>query len=346
MNRHHGSGIQETIDELAEFLGHPVLIEDADHQPLWWSEQHDVDQTRVRTFLRRSIDPAARAMLRRLRVSTALGPVRTPALPEIDMRARWCHPLRVGRTLVGYLWVVDDQESLEDDARTAIAACARQAEAVLAESLNEVDARLRRRAELIGRLTAGPDPQAAEELIKLENLGPDATVVVIDHGRGGLRGRGWALDAGFWALPDPLPGMPAASGKPLPLGRLGDAVDRARITRRVLAAGGQPERATYDALGIWRLVAAAPEDLNPDDIHPGATALHNLARPDLLETAETLIRTGVDVTAASEHLHVHRTTLYYRMERIAAVTGVDLRGDPHFCDLDLALKLIRYRSVK
>jgi len=159
------------------------------------------------------------------------------------------------------------------------------------------------------------------------------------------RGRGWELGDHLWAQPDPLPGLVAASGVPLPLARLGLAVQRALITRRALAAGATPERPSYDALGLWQLVAAAPEDLQPEDIHPGAAALRGLARPELLQTTETLLRAGGDVTAASEQLHVHRTTLYYRIERVAEVTGVDLRGDPRLPDLDVALKLARYRAT-
>jgi hypothetical protein len=342
VNARARQGIQGTIDDLANLLGHPVLIEDADHQPLWWSEQEAVDKTRIRTFLRRSIDPAARAMLRSLKVATASGPVRTPALPAIDMRARWCHPLRVGRTLVGYLWVVDDDENLSEQSRAAMVACARQAEAVLAGQLNEVDARLRRRDALLTRLRSAVDEQAAAELIELEGLGAQAKAVVLDRGRG----RGWDLGDRLWALPDPLPGMVAASGTPLPLHQLALAVRRALVTRRVLAAGGQLDRPSYDALGVWRLVSAAPDDITPDDIHPGAGVLRNLPRSDLLKTAETVLQKGGDLTAASEVLRVHRTTLYYRIDRIAELTGVNLRGDARLSDLDIALKLLRYREVE
>ena len=64
----------------------------AEHLPLWWSEQDGVDKTRIRTFLRRSIDPAARAMLRQRKVATATGPIRTPPVPAIE-----CTPAGVNR---------------------------------------------------------------------------------------------------------------------------------------------------------------------------------------------------------------------------------------------------------
>lgn len=336
-----GNDVQGSVDDLAGLLGHPVLIEDVEARPLWWSEHGAADGTRIRTFLRRAVDPAAREMMRRLKLATATTVVRTPALPEIDMLPRWCRPLRVGPTLIGYLWVVDDDDHLDEAGRDAITACARKAEAALADTLGEADSRQRRRRTLLDRLRETPDEDAAAELTSLEALGPHATVVVLDQ----HRGRGWELGDRLWAQIDPLPGLVAASGAPLPLVRLGLAVQRALITRRALAAGATPDRPAYDALGLWQLVAAAPDDLQPEDIHSGAAALHGLSRPELLQTTETLLRTGGDVTAASEQLHVHRTTLYYRIERVAEVAGVDLRGDPRLPDLDVALKLARYRAT-
>lgn len=173
-----GHDVQGCVDDLAGLLGHPVLIEDVEHRPLWWSEQDQVDQTRIRTFLRRAVDPAARAMMRELRLATAEGTVRTPALPEIDMLPRWCRPLRVGRTLVGYLWVVDDADALPAPHDAALTACARKAEAALAETLGEADRRQRRRRELLDRLRTAPDEDGVAELVVLEALGPEATVVV------------------------------------------------------------------------------------------------------------------------------------------------------------------------
>ncbi|WP_083843774.1 helix-turn-helix domain-containing protein [Microlunatus phosphovorus] len=44
-------------------------------------------------------------------------------------------------------------------------------------------------------------------------------------------------------------------------------------------------------------------------------------------------------------MHVHRTTLYYRMERIQQLTGVDIRRGDDSVHLQLALWLDAYRSV-
>jgi DNA-binding PucR family transcriptional regulator len=54
---------------------------------------------------------------------------------------------------------------------------------------------------------------------------------------------------------------------------------------------------------------------------------------------------GGDVAAAAQALHVHRTTLYYRMDRIRELTGVDLRTGAARIDLQLALWLAAYRDA-
>ena len=70
--------VQSAVDELGASLAHPVLVEDARHRPIWWSAQGQVDGTRMRTILQHEVEPAARAVVARLGLARARGPVRTP----------------------------------------------------------------------------------------------------------------------------------------------------------------------------------------------------------------------------------------------------------------------------
>src|SRR5690348_2955256 len=113
--------IQEQVEALAGVLGCAVLVEDQRHRPLWWSAQGEVDDVRLRSILQREPPPGAAALVTRLGLPTAQGPVRTPALPEVDMAERWCVPLRHHRDLLGYLWVLDaDGRVLEADLEPVI----------------------------------------------------------------------------------------------------------------------------------------------------------------------------------------------------------------------------------
>ena len=111
--------VQAAVDRLGASLGRAVLVEDAQHQPLWWSAQGEIDGTRMRTILQRYVEPAAAAVVARFRLDSAKGPVRTPAVPEADMLPRWCVPLRVGRDLFGYLWVLDPRRDGDRDGAAA-----------------------------------------------------------------------------------------------------------------------------------------------------------------------------------------------------------------------------------
>jgi PucR C-terminal helix-turn-helix domain len=350
--------VQAAVDELAASLTLPVLIEDARHQPLWWSAQGQVDGTRVRSILERTVEPAAAALVARMRLARADGPVRTPAVPEADMLPRWCVPMRANGELLGYLWVLDADGTVTDTQLTEAAACADQAAAWVTRTRAAGEQRDQWRALLLAQLQAGHDVTAARELIALERLDPAVTVEVHAPGAGSVgRSGDWDLVGGMTARLIPPPGemnsartppagtSVAASGPPLPLADLHVAVQRAAVTVRALRAGARPARPSWDALGSWHLVAAAPGDLRVSDIHPGADILGRLPRPELLTTARTVLECGGDIAAAAASLHIHRTTLYYRMERIEALTGVNLRAGPGRHDLHLALRLAAYRAA-
>jgi hypothetical protein len=196
---------------------------------------------------------------------------------------------------------------------------------------------------LLAQLAAGEDLDAARELIRLEALDPATTVVVSSPPRAG----GWDLPGSMrvhlaGSISEPVP---ATSGPPLPLAKLHVAVNRARVVLQVLRAGGTLTRPSWDALGGWHLIVNAPDELAVADVHPGASALAGLDRGDLLLTARTLLDAGGDVARTAEQLHIHRTTLYYRIERIEAVTGVNLKTGAERDDLHLALRLWAYRNA-
>ena len=86
--------MQATVDRLAVAIGHSVLIEDVDQYPVWWSTVGAVDRTRMRTIVNRHVDPAAAAVIARFNLAEAVGPVRTPTMPDAGMWARWCVPIR------------------------------------------------------------------------------------------------------------------------------------------------------------------------------------------------------------------------------------------------------------
>ena len=334
--------VQIAVDRLASALDLSVLIEDRRQRPVWWSTRGPVDGTRVRTILNRRVDTAVAKVVKTFDLAHAVAPVRTPGMPSLEMWARWCMPVHAGEELLGLLWVLDPDDRVTSRDFPAIVECAERAAAVLARA--EVSRRdvARRRDQLVRVLLDGPDLEAARELVRLERLPADARVQVDAAPRRG----GWSLPDGLRAhVSGPHP-QPATSGAPLPLADLGEAVRRARVTQAVARAGARLDPVSWDALGAWRLVVEAPDDLPASAVHPGAATLAELPRTDLLNTARTVLDLGGDVAAAAARLHLHRTTLYYRLDRIAELTGVDLRAGHTRADLQLALWLVAYRAAR
>ena len=74
-------------------------------------------------------------------------------------------------------------------------------------------------------------------------------------------------------------------------------------------------------------------------IHPGVIRL--LDSPELLATLETYLDLAGSVVETSKALRLHRTSLYYRLQRVAELTGMNLKNGDERLVLHLSLKLAR-----
>jgi hypothetical protein len=91
--------------------------------------------------------------------------------------------------------------------------------------------------------------------------------------------------------------------------------------------------AHWAELGAWRLVSGLT---GPD---PAVQPL--LEEPLLAETAEVFLDCAGSAARAATALSVHRQTLYYRLGRIAALTGLDLAEGEDRLLLHASLKAAR-----
>jgi hypothetical protein len=110
-----------------------------------------------------------------------------------------------------------------------------------------------------------------------------------------------------------------------------------------LAAGPEPAPAPTPPAGgdpLAALAARIAADGVP--VHPGLEALLDLpeAAP-LLRTLETYLELAGSAQATAEALHLHRTSLYYRLQRVEQLAGTDLKDGTERLALHLALKVAR-----
>lgn len=125
-----GTGeLQRLTDRLGEQLSRSVAIDDPALRLLTHSPHHGaVDQQRLNAILHRRTDTKSTAWAIRHGIDRAAGRVRVPANPATGMFSRICLPLRYQGSLLGYLWILDRDQTLaaselaEADAAAAAAA--------------------------------------------------------------------------------------------------------------------------------------------------------------------------------------------------------------------------------
>jgi hypothetical protein len=122
------------------------------------------------------------------------------------------------------------------------------------------------------------------------------------------------------------------------------AHEHARLALRV--AGALPEHGTpagWEALGAYRLLARAAETQHARElIHPGLPKLFALqSKESLVQTLEAYLDNGCDTKLTAEALFLHRASLYYRLQRIEAITSTSLKSGADRLALHSGLKLSR-----
>jgi sugar diacid utilization regulator len=134
----------------------------------------------------------------------------------------------------------------------------------------------------------------------------------------------------------------AGIGAPRPdLAQLRGSWQQARLAARVLE--GVPDRgpvAAWPELGIYRLLGCGPEGVLAEAaVDASVRRLLDEGSPELRETALTYLREGGNVQRTGAALNVHRQTVYYRLQRIEKVTGLDLSRGEDLLQLHLGLTL-------
>lgn len=148
-----------------------------------------------------------------------------------------------------------------------------------------------------------------------------------------------------------LAGLDRASSFVIGVGRPRSGVVEARGSyleaskaARVAASLPDVDRiAWWSRLGIYRVLAElSPHSLGEMGLHPGLERL--LADPEaapLLQTLETYLELAGNALATSERLRLHRTSLYYRIQRLEQLAGINLKDGNERLSLHLGLKLAR-----
>jgi PucR C-terminal helix-turn-helix domain/GGDEF-like domain len=123
--------------------------------------------------------------------------------------------------------------------------------------------------------------------------------------------------------------------------------DEAALAARVaVRLPGVGPVASWSQLGIYRVLSQLSSEVtNSASVHPGLEELLKDPRNQpLLETLETYLDMAGNARATAVRMNLHRTSLYYRLERVEQLAGTDLKNGNERLSLHLALKLARLKG--
>jgi GAF domain-containing protein len=105
--------LQELVEDLAQQLNAPALIEDDELRMVAYSP-HGVliDDIRRDSILVKHAPAAVSGWLLRFGLEAAAGPVRIPGDQGRGILGRLCVPVGYRGARLGYLWLIDDDERL------------------------------------------------------------------------------------------------------------------------------------------------------------------------------------------------------------------------------------------
>lgn len=104
-----------------------------------------------------------------------------------------------------------------------------------------------------------------------------------------------------------------------------------RATRRV---------SVWDNLGVDRLLVRAASGLREEDLpEPVLQIIRARLGDELLQTLRSYLAHGGDVAVTVGTLHIHRSTLYYRLGRIRDLSGVDVADANLRAELTIGLRM-------
>ncbi len=133
-----------------------------------------------------------------------------------------------------------------------------------------------------------------------------------------------------------------------PLTALNDvhrSFERAQLAWRAtwLAPEDHDLVATWDGVGLDGTLARMPvEDFTLEDLPPATRdLLKEVNSPDLLSTLEAYLNAGGDAQQTARALRIHRSTLYYRLDKLRPLLPGDLSDGVLRRDLHTGLRMAR-----
>lgn len=177
------SELQRIVDSLARTTRRAVSVHDRARNLLAFSSHDEaVDEVRKESILTRRGPARGYEWAKSFGIEQAEGPVRIPANDDLGMSTRVCAPLRFGGRFLGFLWIIDPDETVAEERLELVRSAADAAALAIhhQELAEEIEAG-RERELLRDLLSEAADVRrhAAADLIETGALMPAAFAVVL-----------------------------------------------------------------------------------------------------------------------------------------------------------------------
>lgn len=141
----------------------------------------------------------------------------------------------------------------------------------------------------------------------------------------------------------------AGIGPLVPLDELHQSLDKARLTWRVSWLSPQNYEAvtSWEDCGLDATLARLPlEDFTVNDLPPAASSLLSTGlASELLTTVESYLDCGGDAQHTAQKLRIHRSTLYYRLDKIRPLLPGELSDGRLRLELHTGLRMARLAGL-
>jgi sugar diacid utilization regulator len=180
-------------------------------------------------------------------------------------------------------------------------------------------------AEVLLLVPGGAEPTAAR-----------AAEAVLRELEAGLQGYTFAL------------GRSRVAEDPVDLPR---AVSEALLAANVAQGGSDGQALAFEQTGAYRLLLSAMSE-NPSELQrfyaetvEPLVAYDEQYETDLMRTLETFLEADGNVAGTAQRLFTHRHTIYYRLERVRELSGLDVSSSDGREKLSLGLKSMRVLGI-
>jgi len=132
---------------------------------------------------------------------------------------------------------------------------------------------------------------------------------------------------------------------------LGRAVNEALLAANVVEGNAETPMLAFDETGAYRLLLSAmsedPAELQrfyAETVEP-LVAYDEQYETDLIQTLETFLDADGNVAGTAQRMFTHRHTIYYRLERVRELSGLDVSSSDGREKLSLGLKAMRVLGI-